>query len=65
METPGFSFEARDRSFLPKDFPASIPGTCHFLTKYKHPDVADDMPLADHIKAGLKDIGLNMENVQD
>ncbi|XP_063902714.1 head-specific guanylate cyclase [Zophobas morio] len=59
--TEGFSFEARDRSCLPKDFPRNIPGTCHFLTGYKHESVAEDAPLTQHIEAGLKDIGLSSD----
>jgi guanylate cyclase soluble subunit alpha len=57
----GFSFEARDRSCLPKDFPRNIPGTCHFLTGYKHPDLDDDASLTQHIESGLKDIGLSSD----
>ncbi|CAG9762831.1 unnamed protein product [Ceutorhynchus assimilis] len=59
LDTPGFTFEARDRSSLPKDFPANIPGTCHFIKDFKHPNVAEDAPLVEHINAGLRDIGLN------
>ncbi|KAL1509679.1 hypothetical protein ABEB36_004384 [Hypothenemus hampei] len=65
LSTQGFSFEARDRSCLPKDFPTNIPGTCHFLTGYKHGKVPEDAPLADHIEAGLRDIGLTGENAQN
>ncbi|XP_066257078.1 head-specific guanylate cyclase [Euwallacea similis] len=62
--TAGFSFEVRDRSCLPKDFPPSIPGTCHFLSGYKHSNVDDSAALADHIEAGLKDIGLTIDSAQ-
>lgn len=61
VQRPGFSFEERDSSCLPKDFPANIPGTCHFLTGYKHPDVGEDAPLTQHIESGLLDIGLNSD----
>ncbi|XP_049826042.1 head-specific guanylate cyclase [Aethina tumida] len=54
----GFTFEERDRSCLPKDFPADVPGTCHFLLDYKHPAVPAESPLIAHVDAGLKDIGL-------
>ncbi|XP_044254715.1 head-specific guanylate cyclase isoform X1 [Tribolium madens] len=57
----GFNFEARDRSCLPKDFPANIPGTCHFLSDYKHPSLPPDDSLTQHIEAGLKEIGLNSD----
>ncbi|XP_050315297.1 head-specific guanylate cyclase-like, partial [Anthonomus grandis grandis] len=57
--TEGFSFEPRDISCLPKDYPSSgVTGTCYFLIGYKHPNVAEDAPLEEHIRAGLKDIGL-------
>lgn len=56
--TPGFTFEPRDRSYLPKELPSNVPGTCHFLTGYKHPDVPEESKLDDHIRIGLKDIDL-------
>ncbi|XP_076274488.1 guanylate cyclase 1 soluble subunit alpha 2 isoform X2 [Rhynchophorus ferrugineus] len=65
ITTPGFSFEARDRSCLPKDFPSHIRGTCHFLIGYKHPDVAEDAPLVQHIRAGVKDLGLSFDHVEE
>ena len=37
-ETPIFETEARPRECLPKNFPAEIEGTCHFLNGYRHPD---------------------------
>ncbi|KAK5643101.1 hypothetical protein RI129_006946 [Pyrocoelia pectoralis] len=58
MQSPGFSFEERPHECLPKDFPTHIPGTCHFLTGYHHPDISPDKDLADHIETALKDIGL-------
>ncbi|XP_060531707.1 head-specific guanylate cyclase isoform X2 [Cylas formicarius] len=61
ITTPGFSFEPRDRSCLPKDFPSGIPGTCHFINGYKHPEVPEECSLAQHIEAGLKDIGLSVD----
>ncbi|EFA02348.1 head-specific guanylate cyclase [Tribolium castaneum] len=57
----GFRLEARERSCLPKDFPANIPGTCHFLSDYKHPALPPDAALTQHIEAGLKEIGLSSE----
>lgn len=61
MRVGGFITEERDRSCLPKDLPAHIPGTCHFLTGYKHLEVEEDEPLAKHIEAGLLDIGLKSD----
>ncbi|CAH1174093.1 unnamed protein product [Phaedon cochleariae] len=57
----GFSSEQRDQSCLPKDFPSDIPGTCHFLTGYTHPNIAEDAPLSQHIEAGLLDIGIKAD----
>lgn len=62
--TPGFTFEARDRSYLPKEFPSNVPGTCHFLAAYKHPDLPEESKLDDHIREGLKDMDLCGETVQ-
>ncbi|RZC41411.1 head-specific guanylate cyclase, partial [Asbolus verrucosus] len=61
VKTDGFGFEARDRNCLPKDFPRNIPGTCHFLTEYKHPHLTEADSLTQHIEAGLKDIGLSSD----
>ncbi|CAH1108833.1 unnamed protein product [Psylliodes chrysocephalus] len=58
----GFITEERDRDCLPKDFPAHIPGTCHFLTGYKHRKVPEDASIARHIEAGLLDIGLKWDH---
>ncbi|KAK4886242.1 hypothetical protein RN001_002513, partial [Aquatica leii] len=58
MQSPGFSCEERPRECLPKDFPAHIQGTCHFLNSYRHPDTSPDKDLAAHVEAALKDIGL-------
>ena len=33
-----FETEARPRDCLPKNFPSDIPGTCHFLNGYRHPE---------------------------
>ena len=54
MKTKGFSMTARARSFLPKGFPADVPGTCHFLDRYEHPSVSVDKngPEVDHIALG-------------
>ncbi|RZF48979.1 hypothetical protein LSTR_LSTR003055 [Laodelphax striatellus] len=49
----GFSFEARPKSCLPKDFPPNIPGTCHFLLGYQHPGLSADQPLDQHVLAGM------------
>ncbi|KAJ8927132.1 hypothetical protein NQ314_020405, partial [Rhamnusium bicolor] len=57
----GFITEERDRTCLPKDFPVHIPGTCHFLNGYKHPQISEKEPLAKHIEAGLKIIGLKLD----
>lgn len=56
MKTPGFSFEERNRSCLPTGFPEHIPGTCHFLLSYAHPDVSSDGGLDAHIDAGLRQL---------
>ncbi|XP_071056075.1 head-specific guanylate cyclase [Onthophagus taurus] len=55
----GFSFEERGREFLPKDFPSSIPGSCYFLTGYKHPNLPENASLTDSVDAACKDIGLS------
>ncbi|KAG5889196.1 hypothetical protein JTB14_000621 [Gonioctena quinquepunctata] len=61
LRAGGFTTEERDQDCLPKDFPSYIPGTCHFLTGYKHPEVEDDATLAQHIERGLLDIGLKCD----
>ncbi|XP_072401486.1 head-specific guanylate cyclase [Diabrotica undecimpunctata] len=58
----GFVTEERDQKCLPKGFPSHIPGTCHFLTDYKHQDLHEDAPIAQHIEAGLLDIGLKWDH---
>nr|XP_023017646.1 head-specific guanylate cyclase [Leptinotarsa decemlineata] len=58
----GFTTEERDHECLPKDFPSYIPGTCHFLVGYNHPDVDEDAPLASHIEKGMLDIGLKWDH---
>ncbi|XP_030745740.1 head-specific guanylate cyclase [Sitophilus oryzae] len=65
MTTPGFAFEARDRSCLPSGFPSHIPGTSHFLTNYTHPDVDVEAPLAKHIQEGAGDLGITIEDVEE
>ncbi|XP_017775774.1 PREDICTED: head-specific guanylate cyclase [Nicrophorus vespilloides] len=60
VESSGFTFDARDRDCLPKDFPPNIPGTCYFLTGYQHPEVDESSPLTDHVDAGRKAIGLDL-----
>ena len=51
---------ARARSFLPKGFPADVPGTCHFLDRYEHPSVSVDKngPEVDHIALGLQELNV-------
>ncbi|PSN32204.1 Guanylate cyclase soluble subunit alpha-3 [Blattella germanica] len=60
MDTPGFSFTARPRECLPMGFPTNIPGTCHFLLGYHHPDhPADSTTLTEHIEAGMRSVGIS------
>ncbi|XP_029343407.1 head-specific guanylate cyclase [Acyrthosiphon pisum] len=61
MKTPGFSFEERSRSCLPVGFPEHIPGTCHFLLSYAHPDMSADgaTDLDAHVTAGLRQLTLD------
>ena len=61
VDYPGFTFEERGREYLPKDFPANIPGTCYFLNSYKHPDLPEESSLDEFIDAALEDIGLSTE----
>ncbi|XP_069688238.1 head-specific guanylate cyclase [Periplaneta americana] len=58
IQTPGFSFMARPRSCLPRGFPANIPGTCHFLLGYRHPDLPESAALSEHVEAGVRDLGI-------
>ncbi|XP_018577509.1 guanylate cyclase soluble subunit alpha-3-like isoform X2 [Anoplophora glabripennis] len=58
-KTAGFITVERDRNCLPRDFPSHIPGTCHFLIGYRHPNVSHSESISKHIEAGLRDIGLN------
>lgn len=62
VTTPGFSFEERPKECLPKDFPANIPGSCHFIKGYHHINVPEDAPLDKHIEEGLKDIGIVIDH---
>ncbi|XP_046432246.1 head-specific guanylate cyclase isoform X2 [Neodiprion fabricii] len=57
-ERAGFILEPRTKDNLPKEIPASLPGTCHFLNGYKHGDVEDDAPLDDHVNAALEELGI-------
>ena len=57
----GFATEARPRECLPKGFPDSIPGTCHFILHYHHPDVPEDAPLPEHVDAGRREMGIGPE----
>lgn len=57
----GFATEARPRECLPKGFPDSVPGTCHFILRYRHPDVAADAPLADHVDTARRELGIGPE----
>lgn len=58
MQGPGFILEERSKDNLPKELPASTPGTCHFLNDYKHPDVDETAPLDIHIQAAVKELGI-------
>ncbi|XP_021940697.1 head-specific guanylate cyclase isoform X2 [Zootermopsis nevadensis] len=59
QQTPGFSFAPRPSDCLPVGFPAHIPGTCHFLLGYRHPDLpAECSSLSEHVEAGVKDLGI-------
>lgn len=59
QQTPGFSFAPRPSECLPVGFPAHIPGTCHFLLGYRHPDLpAECSSLSEHVEAGVKDLGI-------
>ncbi|XP_048512030.1 head-specific guanylate cyclase isoform X2 [Athalia rosae] len=57
-EVPGFILEPRSKDNLPKEMPANVPGTCHFLNGYKHCDVDEDAPLESHIKVALEELGI-------
>jgi hypothetical protein len=41
-----FETEARPRDCLPKNFPSDIPGTCHFLNGYRHPEYQPEKDVA-------------------
>lgn len=59
QQTPGFSFAPRPSECLPVGFPAHIPGTCHFLLGYQHPDLpAEKASLSEHVEAGVRDLGI-------
>jgi guanylate cyclase soluble subunit alpha len=59
QQTPGFFFSPRPRECLPVGFPANIPGTCHFLLGYRHPELpAECESLSEHVEAGLRDFGI-------
>ncbi|KAJ1529269.1 hypothetical protein ONE63_006069 [Megalurothrips usitatus] len=62
---PGFTTEARPRDCLPKGFPDSIPGTCHFVQHYCHPELPAAAPLADHVEAGRRELGIGPEYGDD
>lgn len=49
---------AREREFLPAEFPKDIPGTCYFLDSYRHEAVPEDAPQHQHIEHALKDLGI-------
>lgn len=68
-ETPIFETEARPRDCLPKNFPADIVGTCHFLNGYRHPDYhppKDVEPgeslLRQHIRFAVKQLRIGCAN---
>jgi hypothetical protein len=44
--TPIFETESRPRDCLPKNFPSDIPGTCHFLNGYRHPEYQPEKDVA-------------------
>ncbi|XP_003396026.1 head-specific guanylate cyclase [Bombus affinis] len=54
----GFDLEPRQKEFLPKEFPANIEGTSHFLNGYKHKDVDVTFPLDLHIQSAIREYGL-------
>ncbi|PNF35758.1 hypothetical protein B7P43_G13045 [Cryptotermes secundus] len=59
LKTPGFFFAPRPRECLPVGFPAHIPGTCHFLLGYRHPEIpAECDSLSRHVEAGVQDLGI-------
>ena len=53
---PGFEFQlkSRDPSCMPKEFTECLGKTCYFLDGYKHPSVANVMPIKDHVEAAMK-----------
>ncbi|XP_076766948.1 guanylate cyclase 1 soluble subunit alpha 2 [Xylocopa sonorina] len=53
--TSGFDLEPREKEFLPKEFPANIEGTSHFLNDYKHKDVDESQPLDLHIQSAIRE----------
>ncbi|XP_034937594.1 head-specific guanylate cyclase [Chelonus insularis] len=58
IQTPGFILEARTKDNLPKGMPANVPGTCHFINGYCHPDVNKSEPLDVHIQAAVTELGI-------
>lgn len=59
VKHPGYSnfdLESRDPSCLPKEFKNIDGGTCYFLNGYKHPGVAPDADLNEHIDTAMKQI---------
>jgi len=56
--TRDFVTEARPRDCLPKNFPADIEGTCHFLIDYRHPriDPTSASSLDQHIRLALDNL---------
>ncbi|XP_073818100.1 guanylate cyclase 1 soluble subunit alpha 2 [Musca autumnalis] len=57
---PGYEFDlqARDPSFLPKEFHNADNGTCYFMDNYRHFSMDESLPLDDHITAAMKSIQL-------
>jgi guanylate cyclase soluble subunit alpha len=39
---------------MPKEFNECLGKTCYFLEGYKHPAIADNLPIKDHIEAAMK-----------
>ncbi|XP_066999872.2 head-specific guanylate cyclase [Anabrus simplex] len=55
---PGFEMTPRPRECLPQSFPADIPGTCHFLHRYRHPAIPRSNPysLNENVDIALKEL---------
>ncbi|CAH1393914.1 unnamed protein product, partial [Nezara viridula] len=60
-ESEGFTFQPRERKYLPKEFPPHIAGTCHFLLGYYHPGLDPSAPASEHISRGARSLGLGKQ----